>query len=467
MPRHIASLAIIATLFFGPSATRALGEPTPVNNDPDRMSWLDNGQIRLGVDLSIGGAITYLADSKKKVNLINSHDWGRQIQMSFYSGPVPFIPEGATIKSNWRGLGWNPIQSGDAFGYRSRVLQHRNDGKTIYVRCTPMHWPLKNVPGKCEFECWFRLEGSTVKATSRLTNHRDDKTQYPARAQELPAVYTNGPWYKLVSYIGDEPFTGGKPTVIVDRADGKGWPWRKFYSPENWSALVDENENGVGLYLPGVCSWTGGFAGGEKGSGGPKDFPTGYMTPRHLDILDHNIVYTYDYTLIVGSLDEIRQYVYQHHEKDKLPAWRFEKDRQHWKYEGTTDTGWPIRDCLVVKLAPNPAALASPKTFWRAESAPKLYLRAAFETDAKSINVAFHPYDKIDAVDWPAWGATTRPPPGPGGQIPLAIAGDGAVRTYEIDLSAHEGYRGAMTQLRLHLPPAKGTVKIYSVGFQP
>jgi hypothetical protein len=26
--------------------------------------------------------------------MINSYDWGRQIQMSFYSGPVPYVPEG-------------------------------------------------------------------------------------------------------------------------------------------------------------------------------------------------------------------------------------------------------------------------------------------------------------------------------------------------------------------------------------
>jgi len=447
-------------------AANAAADRNALENEPSRMSWLDNGQIRLGVDLSIGGAITYLADAQAEVNMINSHDWGRQLQMSFYSGPSPFVPEGATVSPHWKGLGWNPIQSGDCFGYRSRVTEHRNDGKTLYVRSVPMHWPLKNVPGQCEFECWLRLEGPTVQATSRLTNHRSDRTQYPARSQELPAVYTNGPWYKLVSYLGDKPFTDAALTVLVDRDDGKGWPWRTFYSPEHWAALVDKDDRGVGLYLPGACAFTGGFS-GRKGQGGPKDGPTGHMTPRHVDILDHNIVYTYEYTLIVGSLKQIREYVYHRHGKGALPEWHFAEDRQHWRYRHTTDAGWPIRDCLVVDMGPKDAALVSPKTFWQAEAAPRLYLRAAFETDATSAIVAFQPLDDVDARDWPAWGETKRPKPGLPGHVSFAVQGDGKARTLEIDLSAHKDYRGAMTQLLLLLPPAKGTAKIYSIGFRP
>ena len=106
------------------------------------MSFLDNGKIRLGVNLDIGGAITYLADSTKRVNVINSYDWGRQVQMSFYSGPNPFEPNGKKPSNHWKKLGWNPIQSGDYKGFRSKVIAHTNDKKTIYVKCIPMQWPL-------------------------------------------------------------------------------------------------------------------------------------------------------------------------------------------------------------------------------------------------------------------------------------------------------------------------------------
>jgi hypothetical protein len=456
-------LVIIVSVCLGLGGELVGDESQAPKSETTGISWLDNGQIRLGVDLSIGGAITHLSDATTKVNMINSHDWGRQIQMSFYSGPVPFVPDGATVAPNWKGLGWNPIQSGDCYGFRSRIVEHRNDGETLYVRSVPQHWPLKNVPGQCEFECWFRLEGPTVQATSRLNNHRSDQTQYPARSQELPAVYTNGPWYKLVSYLGSQPFTGAAPTVLVDRKDGKGWPWRTFYSPEHWAALVDKNDRGVGIYLPGACAFTGGFS-GQKGEGGPKDGPTGHMTPRHIEILDHNIVFTYQYSLIVGSLKEIRKYVYNRHGKGALPQWRFAADRQHWLYRNADDDGWPIRDCLVVRMGSKDAALVSPKTCWQAEEAPRLYVRAAFETEATSATVAFRPFDDVDAGDWPAWGESRRPRPGPVGRASFAIQGDGQVRTIEIDLSAHQDYRGPMTQLQLLLP-GEGSAKIYSVGF--
>ena len=121
------------------------------------------------------------------------------------------------------------------------MLEHRNDGTEIYVKCRPMHWPHDNLPGQCIFECWYRIEGNRVQVRSRLTNARDDTTQYAARSQELPAIYTNGPWYKLVSYKGESPFSRAETTVLVDKNDGKGWPWRNFFTPEHWVALLDDN----------------------------------------------------------------------------------------------------------------------------------------------------------------------------------------------------------------------------------
>ena len=95
------------------------------------MGYLDNGKIRLGVNLEFGGAITFLAPAGSDENLINSFDFGRQIQMSHYCGPNPFTPNGKQPRKEWAALGWNPIQCGDCFGNRSRVLDYKNDGKTI------------------------------------------------------------------------------------------------------------------------------------------------------------------------------------------------------------------------------------------------------------------------------------------------------------------------------------------------
>ena len=47
-----------------------------------QMTYLDNGEVRIGMDLALGGAVTFLSSKEHPDNLINSADLGRQIQMS-------------------------------------------------------------------------------------------------------------------------------------------------------------------------------------------------------------------------------------------------------------------------------------------------------------------------------------------------------------------------------------------------
>ncbi|MHB1035472.1 MAG: hypothetical protein ACYC35_12120 [Pirellulales bacterium] len=463
--RFVWAASLLSLLAVSPARA---GEP------PDAMSYLDNGKIRLGVDLRIGGAVTWLSASGKADNMINSCDWGRQVQMSFYSGPVPFQPEGTTLAPNWAGLGWNPIQAGDTYHNGSKVIEHRNDGKTIYVKCVPMIWPLKNVPAECTFECEYRLEGAAVEACCRLSNARSDKTQYAGRNQELPAVYTNGPWYKLVTYLGDRPFSDAPTATLVDRDDGKGWPWLNFYTPEHWAALLDKDDRGLGVFQADAYGVTGGFHSGPKGRGGAKDAQTGYAAPVTAEILDHNIRYEYRYVLIVGTLGEIRRYAAEHSAKAKRPKWVFSSDRAHWIYEGTTDAGWPIEGELRVKLQEHGAALVSPPTFWRADDASKLQIEAAFDRNggepaagnpaAGQCAITLEPFSDQEQRAWEAWGpAAARPAKKQVGPVPLRLTADGQYRVYTALLAGTPGYQGAMIHLRVHLPGGTGTVRVKRV----
>ncbi|HKI20714.1 MAG TPA: hypothetical protein VKA15_22680, partial [Isosphaeraceae bacterium] len=140
----------------------------------ERMSFLDNGSIRIGVNLDIGGTITFLARSQGGENLINSRDLGRQIQQSYYSGPSPF----GKAHPGWKNWSWNPIGSGDVYGHPARVVEHKNDGTKLYAKTIPMQWALNNVPGECTFETWITLEGHGARVRNQLVNHRSDHTQY-------------------------------------------------------------------------------------------------------------------------------------------------------------------------------------------------------------------------------------------------------------------------------------------------
>jgi hypothetical protein len=170
------------------------------------MSFLDNGVLRVGVDLDRGGSIGFLAEAGNAStdNLINIHDLGRWVGQSYYSGPAPFgRPHPA-----WKDWPWNPVSAGDVYGRPSRLLEHSNDGRTLYVKAEPKQWALDGVAADCTFETWIRLEGNAVRVRNRLTNRRTDRTRHPARDQELPAVYTVGRLHRLVTYDGRHPYTG-------------------------------------------------------------------------------------------------------------------------------------------------------------------------------------------------------------------------------------------------------------------
>lgn len=432
---------LLATLLVGGTVAFATDVPLvpPSRNHTPRMSFIENRSIRLGVDLNLGGAITYLAPAtNRELNVINSHDWGRQVQLSYYSGPSPFHPPGTVISTNWQSLGWNPIQSGDCFGFKSTVLKHSNTGHRLYTKLVPMQWPMQNVPGECECEVWLQLDGPVVKARCRLTNHRSDHTQYTGRSQELPAVYVNAPFHRLMTYRGGQPFTGGALSQVEARLDlDKHWAY--WLATENWAAQVNDAGWGLGVWNPAAVQFCGGFY-KQPGVGGPLDDPTGYIAPLRTEILDHNVIYDYRYELILGSLEEIRAHVYRRAAKPAPPAFRFQHDRQGWHYLGAADTGWPIRGELDVRLNGVTLQLISPHLFTLAEDAPKLVLEAAFINLSTNAVVFWRP---LDGKEFSSEQSQ-----------PFAIVPDGKFRRYEINLASSAGWRGAIARLRLDFDPA-------------
>ncbi|MCU0783733.1 MAG: hypothetical protein MUF81_06735 [Verrucomicrobia bacterium] len=396
-------------------------------------SYLDNGVVKVGVDLAKGGSITYLSPSGTTNNIINNHDLGRQIQQSYYSGPQPYNPSN-NVHPAWTNWPWNPIQTGDVYNHPSQILAHTNDSHTLYVKCRPMQWALNNVPGECTFESWLSLTGNVVIVSNRLLNARTDATQqFSARDQELPAVYTIGKLYRLFSYAGAAPFTGGAVTNFPKTPP----PWLSWRATESWAALLDTNHWGLGVYHPGALQFIGGFA-GTPGGGGPSDAPTGYMSPVHREILDSNIEYTYTYHLILGTLAQIRDWVYAQPCRPRCD-FVFESNRRHWTYQQTTDAGWPLTNHRVrVNLASADPQMWSPPGAFLASATPKLYIRAAYQIA--------HPAGRATGqLFWETNGA--------GGlsearSAKFPVLADGQFHTYELNLAASNNYSGVITQLR-------------------
>jgi hypothetical protein len=422
----------------------ALGFSAEVQTN--RFSYLDNGTIKIGVDLDHGGSIGYLAESHGGSNIVNLHDYGRWIGQSYYSGPQPF----GEPHPGWKNWPWNPVSAGDAYGHSCHLLDHTNDGQTLYVKSTPMQWALNNVPGDCTFETWITLEGHAVKVRNRLTNLRTDHTRYPARDQELPAVYTIGKLYRLFTYDGSNPFQHDALREVPRKPPAPNqFPWSVFDATESWAALVNDADWGLGVYHPGTIHFLGGFN-NRANIGGPYDDSTGYIAPTRQEILDHNIVYEFEYTLILDSLLHIRQYVYEHPPR-RLPDYRFTKDRQHWRYVNASDTGFPIQNHLHVVLDQNDPQMLSSETCWDAQEVPKLYLRAAFHTHQNHAELFWQTREQ------PGFSAERK--------VAFTIQPDGEFHTYEIELAKSSAYQGKITALRFDPVPAGETGDYVEVEF--
>lgn len=394
-----------------------------------QTSVLDNGTLRVAVDLARGGAISELGESGSTVSVVNVRDLGRYIQQSYYSGPDPYVPDGAVQHPAYLGWGWNPVQAGDVFGYPSPVLASSNDGVTLHTRCVPQQWALRNVAAACTLDTWITLDANRAHVRCRLTNARTDTTRYTARHQELPAVYTVGTLHRLFTYTGDAPFTSGALTQIVN----SGPPWEYWTATEHWSAQVDDDGWGLGVHQATAQLTVGGFH-GTPGWGGPTSVNTGYIAPLHTDLLDHDITYEYQYTLILGDLeDDIRAWAVAQAPAPG-PDLVFTADRQHCVPANLTDQAPPFDGAWRLQLdSPDPRLVSAPM-LWQADDVPQVSLRAAFATTNDQAALFFADQSGTFSGDR---------------RVPITVIPDGVMRTYTVDLSGHPLYAGAITRLRL------------------
>jgi hypothetical protein len=397
-----------------------------------KLTFLDDGEVRIGMDLALGGAVTFISSKDHPGNIINSADLGRQIQMSHYSGPWPFEVGDKKPSRAWAGLGWNPIQTGDCYNNPSAVIEHRNDGKQLYIKCVPMQWPLNNVPGDCVFETWTRLEGPVIHMRYRCTNQRSDKTAYRPCPQELPAVYTISKLSRLMSYTGSKPFTLDTLTQVTNDWR-KPWPWTRFVATERWAALVDNDGWGLGVFKDDGGEFHGGIYGDER-SDDPKHGSTAYIAPIHMENFDHNIVYEHHTDFVVGKLADIRKRFNDLATKTPF-AWRFVRDRQHWTMRNATDQGFPMNGEWRIKFGANNGRLESAVQCWRAENAPSVDLEIAYRGQATTARILWKRLDD-DKFD------TQK-------SLSLDLASDGKFHEYHLNLASSLEYRDLIIGLAI------------------
>lgn len=321
-----------AALTYGVARTAA-GLTAPVAQPSfapsgDRFQYLDNGVIRVGIDLTRGGSIGFLGvASDPSVNVINSHDMGREVQLSFYSGPSFYnpptssFPNGACNKlfmnKPWP---WNPIGAGDVDGNHGAVLNLTSTSTTAHLLTRPLQWACHNVACDCTFEQTFSLAtpaGTGVRVDNVLHTARTDATPYPPASQELPAVYSNAPFHRLITYNGSRPFTSDALAEYSPGWDASaGLPWvpGAFPATESWAAMVNEEGWGMGVVSPSTTTFLGGFS-GTKGPGGSADPSTGYIAPTATVSIPPRGEFKFTFYLVLGDVHTIRSFAQQVQER--------------------------------------------------------------------------------------------------------------------------------------------------------
>lgn len=274
---------------------------------------IGNESITVSVDLMRGGAISAitLKDHWDNKSIVNIYDEGRYVQQSYYSGNRVDRRSTGQAKE-WSPWSWNPIQGGDSYRNRAKILESRKDENGIYIKCVPMLWDMKNELAEAVMEQWIEINDKTIKVTCRLTCDRTDNIygEGIANSQELPAVYPVSALCNLVTYRGDNPF-GGEALEELEVISLESGFWGRYPDEitEKWMAFVDDRNYGLAVYNSLTTSFLAGMFGkpGEWADGAS----TSYIAPIKEEMLNKDSVYEYTYYLLVGELDDIREGIYE------------------------------------------------------------------------------------------------------------------------------------------------------------
>ena len=259
---------------------------------PVNPQFIQNGHLKLGIDLGSGGSIFYLSELPGDRNLLNHFDRGRFVQQSYYGAKDGSL----WVDKPWR---WNPVQGGGYKGEPAKVLKSVLEGNQLSVASRPKHWATGEDVNEATLE-------ESIDLTDRLAHVHYKFTytgniDHPRTDQELPAVFVDYALPNLVSYQGAHPWTNDALTRTVP-----GFPNEKHSADENWAAYVDGNDWGVGVYFPGTNRLTA-YRAKANLTAGPEGAACSYFAPLQTLAITRGWVYEYDIYLAIGKVADVRE----------------------------------------------------------------------------------------------------------------------------------------------------------------
>ena len=248
----------------------------------------ENDNVTIGINAK-EGAKQHLSSS---VNLINICDAGREFQQSYYAdigGSMQEATGANGYERRWsftatrEGYYWpyNPVQGGDEVCNLSQIVDYEVTDNSIYVKVRAMDWgngyarpehathvrheEFKNGrTTKSYIENTYTIKGGMLYVDNRFIdwNGFSDMENIPVHTLEIPAAYVVHPLSNYVCYVGGNPWNLSD-TNYQREPDLPGW-WLgdethvNFTHPEDWFAWVNDEDFGVGVYIPNAGAYISG-----------------------------------------------------------------------------------------------------------------------------------------------------------------------------------------------------------------
>ena len=217
---------------------------------------------------------------------------------------------GPFVCGEFMGQRWsyNPVQGGDRTNAKSKLVDVEVTDHSVYIKCRPRDWGHEAWYTPSYMENTYAFDGDVVRVDNRFVDFSG--WEHPKTGQEVPAFYT-------ISYLGnfwfydkEQPWTGDELSVRRDLIFWpEDWPRHRFPLPkgdtETWCAWTDDNDWGIGLYVPGVEMLIGGRH-AYNGTKEPHDAACNYVAPLKAIKLQSFVPLEYSYLIYSGSLADIR-----------------------------------------------------------------------------------------------------------------------------------------------------------------
>jgi hypothetical protein len=252
-----------------------------------------NGNVKYGVNAKAEPGAQHLSS---EVNLVTIFDPGRQIQQSYYAevGGTDDKKTGAngydrgwcyTDSSEGDWWSYNPVQAGDCADNPAQLIDYEIKDGQIYVKARPMDWgkgwqenwaskyeekakelgsmeALGLVKGgvttKSYAENWYTIKGGMLYVDNEFVdwNGFSDMDKIAVRGNELPAFFPVHTLHTFVTYKGISPWGGDTVGLYKHKNPASRGNGQQVKGTEDWFAWVNDDDFGMGLYVPDIEQFT-------------------------------------------------------------------------------------------------------------------------------------------------------------------------------------------------------------------